>query len=206
MAATNRKEDKAGVTGILEPVKSRFVSIVELEVKATDWVKWALQNDMPITLIAFVQTRPDYVEKFEPSKDIVNTASPRTIASVGRMQMKGLPSSLEFEAFKGAAGDVFATEYRNFLTIHRKLPAIDQIILNPANAPLPDEPDLRYALAYALSKRAIPQNFQAISTYLRRMPIEYATASIKGATDRDPDLYNTTSFKQWASENTGVFI
>ena len=30
MAATNRREDKAGVTGILEPVKSRFAWIVEL--------------------------------------------------------------------------------------------------------------------------------------------------------------------------------
>src|SRR5688572_28860406 len=32
LAATNRKEDKAAVSGLLEPVKSRFASIVELEV------------------------------------------------------------------------------------------------------------------------------------------------------------------------------
>ena len=67
---------------------------------------------MPIELIAFVQTRPDYIEKFEPNKDIVNSSSPRTVANVGLMQSKALPSALEFEAFKGAAGDAFATEYR----------------------------------------------------------------------------------------------
>jgi MoxR-like ATPase len=42
IAATNRREDKAGVTGMLEPVKSRFASIVELEVDTNDWCKWAL--------------------------------------------------------------------------------------------------------------------------------------------------------------------
>ena len=31
IAATNNKEDKAGVSGILEPVKSRFCSIIQLE-------------------------------------------------------------------------------------------------------------------------------------------------------------------------------
>jgi len=205
-AATNRKEDKAGVSGILEPLKSRFISIIELEVKVDDWVKWALKNNMPIELIAFVQTRPDYIEKFEPNKDIVNSSSPRTVANVGLMQNNGLPAALEFEAFKGAAGEDFATEYRTYLKVYRKLPAIDQIILSPGKAIVPVEPDLLYAVGYALSKRATAQNFPAISTYLKRIPIEYAIASIKGATERDNDLCNTRTFKEWASDNTGVFI
>ena len=43
--------------------------------------------------------------------------------------------------------------------VYRKLPAIDQIILSPGKAIVPSEPDLLYALGYALSKRATPQNF-----------------------------------------------
>ncbi len=52
LAATNRREDKAGVMGILEPVKSRFAAIVELEVDADDWVAWAFREEMPAELIA----------------------------------------------------------------------------------------------------------------------------------------------------------
>jgi hypothetical protein len=206
IAATNRKEDKAGVTGILEPVKSRFVSIVELEVNADDWVKWALKNNMPAELIAFIKFRPGLLDDFKPSKDIVNSPCPRTVSNAGLMQAKGLPESMEFEAFKGAAGENFAQEYRTFLKVMRKLPAIDQIILNPGKAPLPAEPDIRYALTYALGKRANEQNLQSICTYLKRMPIEYATACLKDATERDPELCNTKPFLQWSSDNVGVFI
>jgi hypothetical protein len=206
LAASNRKQDKAGVTGILEPVKSRFISIVELQVSVDDWVKWALKNDMPAELIAYIKFRPLMLNNFKPSKDIVNSPSPRTISNVGRMQEKGLPEPLEYEAFKGAAGEEFALEYRNFLTVMRKLPPIDYIILNPGSAEVPVDADLRYALTYALGRRANDQNIQAICTYLKRMPIEFATACLKDATDRNPDLFNTKPLLIWSSENVGVFI
>ncbi len=47
IAATNRREDRAGVTGILEPVKSRFKTILDLEVSADEWTEWAFKNNMP---------------------------------------------------------------------------------------------------------------------------------------------------------------
>jgi hypothetical protein len=206
IAATNRKEDKAGVTGILEPVKSRFVSIVELQVTVDDWIKWALHNDMPTELIAFIKFRPLMLDNFKATKDIVNSPSPRTVSNVGRMQARGLPEPMEFEAFKGAAGEAFAHEYRTFLTVMRKLPAIDHIILNPATADVPPEADLRYALTYALGRRATEQNIQAICTYLKRMPIEFATTCLKDASERNKELCNTKAFQLWSSENTGIFI
>lgn len=83
-SATNRKQDRAAVAGILEPVKSRFMTIVELECSTDDWVRWALTNGMPIELIAFIRYRPDLLHNFEPSKDLVNTPSPRTVAAVGK--------------------------------------------------------------------------------------------------------------------------
>ena len=72
IAATNRREDKAAVSGLLEPVKSRFAAIVELEVSPDDWVIWALNNNMPTELIAFIRFRPDLLDNFQPSKDIVS--------------------------------------------------------------------------------------------------------------------------------------
>jgi MoxR-like ATPase len=47
LAATNRREDKAGVMGILEPVKSRFSAIVELVPDALEWSEWALKENLP---------------------------------------------------------------------------------------------------------------------------------------------------------------
>lgn len=86
IAATNRREDRAAVNGLLEPVKSRFASIVELEVNTDDWIQWALNNNMPTELISFIQFRPELLDNFEPSKDIINSPMPRTVAYVGKMQ------------------------------------------------------------------------------------------------------------------------
>jgi len=47
VAATNRRVDRAGVSGILEPVKSRFVSIIGLEPNLDDWCQWAFSAGMP---------------------------------------------------------------------------------------------------------------------------------------------------------------
>jgi hypothetical protein len=41
------KEDDAPFCKCSEPVKSRFHTIVNLEVNTEDWVSWALQNNMP---------------------------------------------------------------------------------------------------------------------------------------------------------------
>jgi hypothetical protein len=56
--ATNDTKHTAGVAGMLEPVKSRWHSIVELEVSVDDWCAWALANNMPPELIAFILNVP----------------------------------------------------------------------------------------------------------------------------------------------------
>ena len=67
IAATNRREDKAGVSGILEPVKSRFDGgLIVLVVDTEDWVKWAIRHKMPTPLIAFIRFRPNLLDDFKP--------------------------------------------------------------------------------------------------------------------------------------------
>lgn len=119
IAATNRKQDKAGVSGILEPVKSRFVTIVELEPHLEDWVQWAVSHSMPAELIAFIRFRPQLLFDFAPSVDITNSPCPRTVHNVGRLMQLGLPAELEFEAYSGSAGEGFAVELLGFLQIYR---------------------------------------------------------------------------------------
>lgn len=206
IAATNRREDRAGVTGMLEPVKSRFKSIIELEVSVDDWVKWALNNGMPIELIAFIQFKPELLDKFEPSRDIVNSSTPRTVASVGEQQAAGLPQDMEYEVFKGAAGEVFATEYCAFLKIYRNLPSLDEIILNPDGAPLFEQPDIQYALSVALANKMNDQTISPITTYIERMAPEVGVACMKTAVTRNRTLAKTRAFTTWSAGKAELFI
>jgi MoxR-like ATPases len=206
IAATNRKQDKAAVTGMLEPVKSRFKTIQELETDTDDWVKWALINDMPTELIAFIRFRPELLDNFEPTKEMINSASPRTVAAVGIQQAAGLPQKFEYDVFKGAAGDAFATEYVTFLKLFRELPSVDEIILNPHKAPVPGEPGALYAISSALARKMNDDNIGSICTYLDRLPVENSVACMKDAETRDRTICSTRAFIEWTKDKSGIIM
>lgn len=208
IAATNRREDKAGVQGILEPVKSRFATIVTIDADLDDWCKWAAKNNVSPELIGFLRFKPNMLHDFKASKDMVNSPCPRTVANVGKILTTDLPDDLLFEVIRGAAGEGFAVEFMAFLKIFSKLPNPDAILMNPSTAQLPDasEPSIMFALSVALSARATETNMDAYTTVIGRMPIEYAFCSMTDATMRNPQLANTKAFGSWATKNSSFIV
>lgn len=206
-AATNRKSDMAGVAGLLEPVKSRFASIIELEIDVDNWVQWGIQKgNMPTELMAFARFKPELLEKgFVPSKEIKNSPCPRTFASVGRLQVAGLPADMEYEAFMGAAGEGFATEYCAFLKMYRNLPDLNEIVKNPKGIAIPTAPDVKYAMGSALAAKMDDKNIAAIMVYLERMPGEVQVTCMKEMKLRSPQLMQTKTFIEWATKNSFFF-
>ncbi|MDF2191380.1 ATP-binding protein [Paraflavitalea sp. CAU 1676] len=205
IAATNRRQDKAGVSGMLEPVKSRFKSIVELKVNVDDWVQWALRNNMPPELIAFVKFRPHHLEAFVASKDFTNSPSPRTIAAIGVQQNANLDKELEAEVFTGAAGEAFAAEYISFLKHFRELPSVEDVISNPKTTTIPNSPSAQFAIATALSRKISDVTITPIIDYIGRLAPEISIACLVEASQRNKAISNNTAFIQWASKNTALF-
>jgi len=206
LAATNRRQDKAGVMGILEPVKSRFAAIVELEVNVDDWVDWAYKEDMPAELIAFIRYRPNLLHDFKPTADIVNTPCPRTVAYVGNMMKAGIPAGLEYELTGGAAGEGFAAEFIGFLNIYKELPDIPTLIQNPEQAPVPTEPSLLFAICGALVHKAERKNFANILRYANRIPAEFQVLLVKDAIKRNKALSSTPEFSAWAVKHSDLVL
>jgi len=211
IAATNRVQDRAGVTGILEPVKSRFASIIELEFDLNEWAKWAFKHNMPTELIAFARFRPELMFDFAPTKEIKNYPCPRTVAKVGELLNIGIPKEIEFETIQGAAGEGFAAEFIAFLQIYRNLPNPDLIIMNPdkADVPDPETPEglaTIYALCGALANKANDVNFENILRYGKRLPADFGILLVKDAVMKNNRLTDTRAFAEWASENSGIVL
>lgn len=200
IAATNSKSDKAGVSGLLEPVKSRF-TIQNLEVNVEDWVKWAFANDMPTELIGFIRHRPELLHKFEPTKSITNSPCPRNVSKIGNKQAVGLPKNLELQTFAGDCGEGFAMEYSGFLRLYREMPNIDEIVLNPTKAKVSQEPAIQYALAGALARRMNDQNIESIITYLNRMGAEIGVVTMKDVSVINREVTLTRAFSKWSADN-----
>lgn len=206
VAATNRRSDKANVSGILEPVKSRFASIVELEVSTKDWVEWAWKNNMPFNLISFIEFKPDMLSNFVATRDIENSPSPRTVSYVGKMVNAGIPNGLQFEVVKGAAGEAFAHEYLAFVKCYMNLPTVSEIIKNPSGAKLPDNVSGKYAITGALTDAMDAKNIPSIIVYLKRLGNELTVACLKNASLRKPEVTSTKEFIQWAMANSDLII
>ena len=219
IAATNRRQDKAGVQGILEPVKSRFISIVELEKDVDDWVCWALKNNMPTDLIAFIRFRPDLLNNFKPTADLINSPCPRTVAAVGTMINDGLfnefgevkaidksSTGQVYEMISGAVGEAFAAEYLAFRRLYRELPDIEYIIMHPETADVPQDPATLYALCGALAKKSGENNFDNILTYAERIQPEFQVYLMKDATALNANLMRTRAFNKWAVSHKDIYI
>ena len=204
VAATNRRADRAGVQGILEPVKSRFATIVELKTSVDDWTNWAIDHELPPELVAFIRFKPTLLHDFRPTQDIENTPCPRTWASVGKLHGLALPEDVRLQVYAGAVGEGAAMEFLSFVELFEKAPSVDAILMNPDDAPIPgeDETSIMYALSSAIAYRADPKNFGAVARYAMRVYAEqpeFATFMLRDAVRRDRAILQTAAFMKLAT-------
>lgn len=207
VAATNRRTDRAGVSGILEPVKSRFTTIVELKPDLDDWCTWAFAHNIPVNLIAFLRWKIDLLFVHNPSADLTNSANPRTWTNLARLEALNLPQQLEAASFMGAVGAGPATEYLAFRKMAAALQSIDSILLDPLKAEIPSKPDQLYATAIGLAAKATEQNLSRVGQYCERLVQrergEFAVLTLRDAYRRNPKLAQTEAFVRITSGNLG---
>lgn len=198
VAATNRKSDRAGVSGLLEPVKSRFATILNVEPDLDSWVQWALTHDMPAELIGFLRFRPDLLHAFRPTSDLTNSASPRTWANLGKLMNAGIDPLEHVEVGNGTVGADAATELRAFLKLWSDLVMPDSILLDPEHARIPEEASTLYALTSALATLANEENFSRILRYAYRLHDagkgEFSAYLVRDCALRNPDVTKSLAY------------
>ena len=203
VAATNRREDRAGVQGILEPVKSRFASIVSLEADINSWVSWANSSGVNPLVMAFLMFKPDLLHVFEASSDLTNSPSPRTWSRVDKLSSLGLPLDIQLEAYTGAVGKGAAIEFLAFCEVWASLPDVHQVLLNPDTAPVPTSPAALFGICGALAAQVNQQTIGAMLRYTQRLPNEFAAFAIKSASQRSSIVTKTPAYIQWVTSDAG---
>jgi hypothetical protein len=201
VGATNDSTHMAGVNSLLEPVKSRWHSILTLEADMDDWVFWASNNNIAPEVIAFIRFRGlSSLHNFVPTRAIENSPSPRTVAAASKLYRAGLD---QMEVIAGATGNGWAAEFMAFLACWKNMPNPDHCLKNPDTAPTPSPSDVStcYAIAVAISLRLNVNNIGNGITYLARMASEFSILAIKDAHRRDKEITQSQPFVQWALKN-----
>jgi len=206
IACTNRKQDRAGVSGILEPVKSRFHFIGELVPEIEPFVQHLINSGASPVLVAFMRSRPTWVtggpDGWKPINDIANQACPRTIDHLSDTIKMGLPKAVNHISYTGTVGKAMANEFIQFEALANRLPDVDKILRDPMNAPAPLNQETCYALMGALHSRMDRKNLGNIYWYINKhyskeMQVVFHH-DVKGY---QPALIKHEAYIQWAVTN-----
>ena len=207
MAATNRRGDRAGVAGILEPVKSRFATIVELVPDLNDWSAWACTAGIAPEVIAFLRFRPALFSDFKPTADLTNSPSPRGWHHVARMLALDLPREIQIPVIQGAVGEAAGIEFVSFLRVWTEMVSPDLILTTPDTAPIPTELSALCAVSTAIAMRVQKDSMTRYCRYLERLcganQDEFAALSMNTALAREPSFSNTAGYIQAMSGRLG---
>jgi len=206
VACTNRKQDRAGVSGILEPVKSRFHFIGELVPEIGPFCQHLINSGASPVLVAFVRARPQWItggpDGWKPLADIANQPSPRTIDHLSDTINMNLPKAVANIAFMGTVGKGMANEYTQFESLASRLPDVDRILNDPMNAPAPVNQEAAYATMGALHSRMTRKNLGNIYWYISK----HYTKELQVVFHHDvkgyqPDLIKHEAYIKWSVDN-----
>ncbi len=178
-ASTNDINQGSGVIGMLEPLKSRFHTIVNVETSVEDIAPYALAHNWPMDLIAFLRNSPDALHDWKPEKSMkVGGACPRGWEYAAEWVNDGVTDP---EVIAGCVGKGRATQYLAFRELINDLPDIDALLLDPEAAPVPDNPSARFLVSCAVASRMKAGNFGACVKYLGKLPAMFRAFSIRDA-------------------------
>ena len=202
IATGNRTEDKSGANRITSKLANRTRRF-DFQENIDDWTEWALDNDIDPVLIQFLRFRPGLLSDFDANR--FANPTPRAWERVNLIP-DSLDSGLFFDNVAGEVGEGAAAEFTGFKRIYMSLPDVDSILLDPANADVPQDPATLYALTGALARKSTKDNFDRVSKYLSRMSPEFNVMATKDAIKLQPSIKHSRAFVEWASKNAEVLM
>lgn len=223
-AATNRPGDKAGVTALCEPLRSRFhvafriatpsdtgddpnggVPLASWAQEVDQWCEWALDHDAAPEIIAWhrsTQGRTLYAWKphSDPSVRMPDFRAWQTVLELWNAGLRDL------NTLGAAVGRPVAAEFLAFAALADKLPSPEQVWMDPEGAQVPDEPAALYLVAAFLGQACESKHGRALVKYLQRMPRIYGALLARDAFRKlGAKLSGTREWAQWYTQNQDIF-
>lgn len=208
IAMGNRESDKGVVNRMPMPLSNRMTWF-EVVVDVPAWCLHAQAMGWPPVFIAFHQFRKGVpmLCTYDPKKAEKVVATPRTWEKAIKYFLSTMPHDIKLAAMAGAIGQGPSDEFWGFVNIWHKLIPIEKIIKDPMGTAIPEpkEAGMRYALAISISGSMTVDNAKPLYAYLQRMDPEFTILAWQMGLARDPDLYTTDEFLDFAKKFKVVF-
>lgn len=206
IGAGNRAGDRAVVHTMSTALRNRFVHI-DVEVDVDEWYFWAIKNGISDVTRGFIKFRPNLLHNFDPASNERAFPTPRSWAFLDDIVVaNSLSADTELELIKGTVGEGAAIEYLSYVRTARALPSVEQILADPADAPLPESPAAQYALCTMLDKKTTPANIDKMLVYTGRLPRDFQVLFMRSAISINRALAETKAGVAWLLKNQDVLL
>ncbi len=203
MAAGNRTSDRSVVHAQPAALANRFVHL-DYDVDLDDWAHWAVNNDIHPDLVGFIRFRPGLLHNFDAKANPRAFPTPRSWSFVNDTYKHHATAAQEFEIISGTVGEGAAAEFMGFTKLIKDLPSVDDVLLSPDTARVPESPAGMYAIAAALDPKTTTGNLARVMQYVTRLPAEYQVVFVRSAIRRDSSLTSTKAYQDWGIKNQAL--
>lgn len=199
----NHLSDGGVVNKMPTPLCNR---IIHLYVRSDfhSWTAWAIHAGVHEAVLGFLRFRPDLLNTFEQylSEGAKGHAFATERSWHAVSDLMNEDEDVDVTLLSGTVGQGPAMEFNAFRKVYKEMPSIDGILMDPANAPVPENRSTVYAVCTALAARASRNTFGNVCEYIDRLDPEFRALTVKDAMKRHGgEVTSTPAFTKWATEN-----
>jgi hypothetical protein len=209
------------IEGLIEPMKDRFVSIINVEPAVDDTVRYGLAKGWPAWELAYIRNNPEALHDCKPLKSMQRSgATPRGWEGVAALDAGGyLDLGVGAELIQGAVGKGQGAAAMAFRGIVNELPDVDAALMDPEHSLVPENPSAKWLVSMALAGKMNGANFGRCVKYLSRLPQMFRAFSIRDAIKAEDirredsslpkgyaAIHSSLDFTAWANSTDGQEI
>ena len=208
IAATNSREDKAGVRGLLEPVKSRFGLIVKLKVDVDASREYMYAKNMPHVITDFWNYDPASLHAWEPNLGMEKSPCPRLWEKLGKfiLACPTLDPAFFEKMCIATIGEKYGRKFAAFCRVYAKLPSYNDVVADPENMPIDHPADIRYAIMGMLANKGKVEHSERLFTYVKKFAKEYQIIFMRTLSAGKSPLIDSRAARTWCAENAGIYL
>lgn len=213
LAATNGKEHKAGVTGLLEPVKSRFGIIVELVEDLAGFREYATEHNFYKDILLFLDVEPLALCDFRTDKGMEQSPNPRLweklsdqLYAFDKLFGKKGDEDLRNIVICGDLGSTWGLQYAAFERLQDQIPSYTEIVSDPENFAINQPLDIRICMLSMLATQGRPQHAKEIFAFTNKMAKEYQVVFFRYLRRYNETLVRSDPAQRWWAANMDIYV
>jgi len=208
IAATNSREDKAGVKGLLEPVKSRFGIIVELVADLDSFRDYWYKKQLPHVVIDYLNYDTQALHDWNPNIGMENSPCPRLWEKLGKflVAMKGADDIFVRKVCESTIGEGYGKKFNAFCKMYLRLPRYEEIIADPEGFEINHTADVRYAIMGMMANRAKVKDLPKVFQVVKKFAKEYQIIFMRTISAMNNDLIKSREARTWCAENADIYL